>query len=179
MKYCEKCRKAVEDHFNFCVYCGNSSFLTQEQFDEITKKESEQVQEIKVEDVVLETKPVQTENINYRMVGFGKGLTSTILSFVSYFFVLFSLIFITVALEEDLDLLIVAWFFFMVTLGLAIPGLVLGIKSINISKLAKKNNQPKPIPTFVLGIVGVAAAGLTLFFAFIAFLLLVAAMSLI
>lgn len=179
MKYCEKCKKEVEQHFNFCVYCGNSTFLTQEQFDEINKKENEQVQEIKVENIVFESKPVQTEKINYRMVGFGKGLTSTILSFLSYFFVLFSLIFISIALEEDLDLLILGWFFFIVTLGLVIPGLVLGIKSINVSREATKNNKPKPIPTLVLGIVGVVFAGLTLFFALIAFILLLASMTVI
>ena len=56
----------------------------------------------------------------------------------------------------------------MMALGMSIPALVMGIKSIKTFTNAPKQGLPRPIATLILGISGVSMAGLALLLGFIA-----------
>ena len=103
---------------------------------------------------------------NPKMRGFGKALTSAILSFASY---IFSAITNGIAVSELPGATVV---FLMMTLGMAIPALIMGIKSITTFTSAGKQGQPRPIATLILGIVGVAMTAITFLICFIAVSLL-------
>ena len=111
--------------------------------------------------------PVQTGNP--RMIGFGKALTSTILSFFGY---IFSYVALLLAVDGEpaggLVMLLIA-------LGMSIPALILGIQSIKTSARVASQGLPRPIATLVLGIVGLAFSALALFFSFITFIIVGAA----
>ncbi len=100
---------------------------------------------------------------NPRMNGFGKALTSTILGFVSF---IFSVEAIGFAYESFAAIVLL-----MMTLGMAIPSLVMGIRSIKTFTGAPKQGLPRPIATLVLGITGLSLAAIALFFCFICLIL--------
>ena len=100
---------------------------------------------------------------NPRMNGFGKALASTILGIFSY---IFCFVAIEVAAFELAESAVVL---FLMALGMAIPSLIMGIKSIKTFTSAPKQGLPRPIATLVLGIVGLCAAAFSLFISFILF----------
>lgn len=102
---------------------------------------------------------------NPRMFGFGKALASTILSFVAY---IFSAITMGVATVEFSGATVVL---LMMTLGMAIPALVMGVQSIKTFTRAGSLNLPRPIATLVLGIVGTAITALDLFICLISLMM--------
>ncbi len=102
---------------------------------------------------------------NPRMNGFGKALASTILGFFAYFF---SAITLGVAEVGEITATLVL---LMMTLGMAIPSLIMGIKSIKTFTSAPKLGLPRPIATLVLGIVGLSFAAIGLFICFISFMI--------
>ena len=102
---------------------------------------------------------------NPRMNGFGKSLASTILGFSSY---IFSAITLGIAGSELPDAAIVL---LMMTLGMAIPSLIMGIKSIKTFTSAPKQGLPRPIVTLILGIIGLSLAAIALFICFICLIL--------
>ncbi len=129
--------------------------------------------------------------------GFGKALTATIMGCIGMF-ISFIVLCVMVALVEEFSLayeewetiygssyaypeevlvdggvgmLVVSIFFTLVSLGLAIPSLILGIKSIKCFSHARKEGRAKPVATLVLGIVGVVASALTLLYVLINYLL--------
>ena len=104
---------------------------------------------------------------NPRMNGFGKALASTILGIFSY---IFSFVAIEVAAFELAGSAVVL---FLMALGMAIPSLIMGIKSIKTFTSAPKQGLPRPIATLVLGIVGLCAAAFSLFISFILFIAIV------
>ncbi len=110
--------------------------------------------------------PVNAPVGNPRMIGFGKALASAILSVVGY---IFALVAFFVAAEGAVSSGLVL---FMMTLGMVIPALILGIQSIKTSARVASQNLPRPIPTLVLGIVGAAFSGLSLFYCFLTFIML-------
>ena len=99
---------------------------------------------------------------NPRMNGFGKALASTILSFFGYCFALAA---IEVAAFEMPGAAVIV---LMMALGMSIPSLVMGIKSIKTFTNAPKQGLPRPIATLILGISGVSMAALALLLGFIA-----------
>ena len=105
---------------------------------------------------------------NPRMNGFGKALASTILGIFSY---IFCFVAIEVAAFELAESAVVL---FLMALGMAIPSLIMGIKSIKTFTSAPKQGLPRPIPTLVLGIVGLSSAAFSLFISFILFIAIVA-----
>lgn len=129
--------------------------------------------------------------------GFGKALTATIMGCIGVF-ISFIVLCVMVALVEEFSLayeewetiygssyaypeevlvdggvgmLVVSIFFTLVSLGLAIPSLILGIKSIKCFSHARKEGRAKPVATLVLGVVGVVASALTLLYVLINYLL--------
>ncbi len=102
---------------------------------------------------------------NPRMNGFGKALASTILS---YFGLCFSIAAIEVTAFEMPGAAVIV---LMMALGMSIPSLVMGIKSIKTFTNAPKQGLPRPIATLVLGITGLSLAAIALFFCFICLIL--------
>lgn len=102
---------------------------------------------------------------NPRTRGLGKSIASTILGFFAYFF---SAITLGVAETGEIDATIV---FLMMTLGMAIPSLIMGIKSIKTFTSAPKLGLPRPIVTLVLGIVGLSFAAIGLSISLIIFMI--------
>ena len=97
---------------------------------------------------------------NPRMNGFGKALTSTILGFVSY---MWSAVTMGMTAGYGSGAAIVL---LLMGLGMAIPSLVMGIKSIKVFTSAPKGS-PRPIVTLILGICGLSLAAIALFISFI------------
>ena len=105
---------------------------------------------------------------NPRMNGFGKSLASTILGGIAYFF---SVIALELSVSGIEDLAASAIVILLASLGMAIPALVMGIKSIKLFVNAPKQGLPRPIATLILGINGVACAGFYFFFALLTFVI--------
>ena len=103
---------------------------------------------------------------NPRMNGFGKSLASTILGFSSY---IFSAITLGIAGSELPEAAIVL---LMMTLGMAIPSLIMGIKSIKTFTSAPKQGLPRPIATLVLGITGLFFVAIALFICLCSFIII-------
>ncbi len=99
---------------------------------------------------------------NNRMYGFGKALTSTILSEIGFVFVYVALIATIAAPVGGLVLS-------LLSLPLIIIPLVMGIASIKVFK-ARRSTCVKPIPTLILGIVGTSTAAVTAWIAIITIL---------
>ena len=102
---------------------------------------------------------------NPRMNGFGKALTSTILGFFSY---IFSAITLGIAEVGEPGATVL---FLMMTLGMAIPSLIMGIKSIKTFTNAPKQGLPRPIATLVLGIVGISFTAIAFLICFISLMI--------
>lgn len=104
---------------------------------------------------------------NPRMYGFGAALTSTILSVFGF---AFSIVAMILAAFSAAGI-----FFFIVALGLSIPSLIMGIKSIGRFKSRRAEGYPAPIATLILGINGLPYSALGLFYSFFAFIVILAA----
>lgn len=129
--------------------------------------------------------------------GFGKALTATIMGCIGVF-ISFIVLCVMLALVEEFSVayeewessygssyaysdevlvaggvatLVVSIFFTLVSLGLAIPSLILGIKSIKCFSRARKEGRVKPIATLVLGIVGVVSSAITLLYVLLNYIL--------
>ena len=109
--------------------------------------------------------PQPTTDGNPRMNGFGKSLASTLLGFFSYFFSAITLGIAEVG-EPGATVL-----FLMMTLGMAIPSLIMGIKSIKTFTNAPKMGLPRPIATLVLGIVGISFTAIAFFICFLSLMI--------
>ena len=107
----------------------------------------------------------QPKTGNPRMNGFGKSLASTILGFFSY---IFSAITLGIAEVGEPGATVL---FLMMTLGMAIPSLIMGIKSIKTFTNAPKMGLPRPIATLVLGIVGISFTAIAFLICFISLMI--------
>lgn len=108
------------------------------------------------------TQSTYTQPVGDRKEGFGKALASTILSTISFFLIMVAFALISVVLEEadyyyyyepDVSGIIVLT---IMSLGLAIPAFIMGLKSIGCFKRASREGRVKPVATLILGIVGTA-----------------------
>lgn len=99
-----------------------------------------------------------------RMYGFGKALTSTILSF---FAVLFAYIAMIAGLIEPTAGVVLLLF----SLPCTVIAFVYGLKSINTFR-ARKATCAKPIPTLILGIEGVSSSGAAIIMSLFALLMI-------
>ena len=98
-----------------------------------------------------------------RMFGFGKALTSTILSFVGFIFAYMAIIFC--ALDPTSGLVLS-----FLSIPLIVLPIIFGISSIKLF-IRRKATCAKPIPALVLGIVGLSTAAFALIFTFLAFII--------
>jgi hypothetical protein len=167
--FCRKCGKQIDYEAEFCKEC--------QEMDAFFGENKPTVEEPSL--IVEQEKPVLEGN---RKEGFGKALTSTILGVLAYFLVSVALGLLMglkdikpeafnydyVAYEAACDLIQgIAIVITIIAIGLAIPSLILGIKSIKCFIKQKREGKVKPIATLILGIVGLAASGYALLFALI------------
>ncbi len=161
--YCRKCGKEIDYDSPLCKECEEQEVF----FSDATQ----------VEPVEVKTEPEQIKaepTLGSRKEGFSIALASTILGSIAYIFSMVALGIASAAVDELTygygyssvaeTIAGVAIFFSLICLGAAIPGLIMGIKSIRCFFTEKNEGRVKPIPTLILGIVGVAMSGLTMFF---------------
>ena len=187
--YCGRCGKWMERDTRFCPECEAAMNQPQAPVAPVPVPVQETYQQVPPHDAYQQVPPHDAYqqvppqgnyyNPNYnssamvgyyyepqpdpqnRMFGFGKALTATIIGFLSFYFMYFS-IFMGAFDPES------AFVFMLLATAPAIIALVLGIGSIKCF-VARKDTCVKNIPTLVLGIAGTAFAGFALFFLVILF----------
>ena len=111
------------------------------------------------------------------MYGFGKALSSTILSFVAYIFAIMTYIIgLTAAIAADREMIVTVVVLFLLGFGPAIIALGQGVLSIRCFR-SRGPADAKPIATLILGISGVSLAAFSLFFETLSMLILFATMN--
>lgn len=185
--YCRKCGKQVNGNEELCEECRHNELVFGEE-----QKRAQQTNANAYNNANANAyyngasarQPAVNEN---RMLSFPIALTGTILGVFAYIFMLMSLIYMgkyAVAISGEsyyysayraLAYRNVAWVFFILGLAGAICALVFGIKSIMAFARVKRDGGVRPIPALVLGIISVVAAGISFLFAFITFIVLMAA----
>ena len=175
--YCTRCGKEIDYDAIVCNECLEKEKNAEAQCEapraEDVKAEP-QYQEVPRYQYAEPAPAAPVYSANPRMLGFGKALTSAILGFVGWIFSYVALVVSAVSIEYD-DAIIAGVLFLLVGIGLSVPALIFGIKSITLFKSCTRVGAAKPIPTLILGIVGLSFAALSLFFAFITLLILSAA----
>ncbi|MBQ2717182.1 MAG: zinc ribbon domain-containing protein [Clostridia bacterium] len=131
------------------------------------------------------------------MAGFGPALTGTILSIFGIVFIMVTFILSTslgvceivtdafiqnapansdvlyLTIDEFNVLKGTTWIMFLISLGLLIPSLILGIKSIKTFVKAKREGlRKKPIPALAMGIETTAVTGFGILYAFLTLIML-------
>ena len=99
-----------------------------------------------------------------RMYGFGKALTSTILSFFGFLFAYISVV--LGAFEPEAGVVIL-----LISLPCTVISFIFGLQSINTFR-ARKATCAKPIATLVLGIEGISTAGVAIFVSMMALIVI-------
>ena len=177
--YCKKCGKQLDYDGDICKECQEAETYfgsTQEQPVE-TPVTTEPT-----------TQPVSQEAD--KKFGFGTALASTIMGAIAYFIMAIASgipLGVIEAIEEAglytaeiseiaMAGIAVTMVFWVIGVGLSIPALIMGIKSIKCFVARKKAGYVKPIPTLVLGLIGLIASATAILFALSA-LALVAALA--
>ncbi|MBE6595738.1 MAG: hypothetical protein E7644_08070 [Ruminococcaceae bacterium] len=149
----------------YCTKCGKEM-----DYDATVCRECQQAETAEVLTPIIESIDPAPRR-NPRMRGFGKALASAIVGFVgmycAVFFYIFGMVGIGIHAESGAPLgtsIVSTIVLELISLIPAVIALVFGIRSIKVFR-ATPADQPKPIPTLVLGIVGVASAGFALFYA--------------
>ena len=150
--YCSKCGKQIESG----IIC-----------DECLAKDQARVEFTPQQTYVVINNNEPKENED-RMLGFGKALSSTILSFVGIIFACVAYFFALMgdSVGEDNAAVVIA--LVIVSLPFLIISFVQGLKSIG---LFKRTVGKKPIATLILGINGTYTAAMGLLFALLSLLL--------
>lgn len=142
--FCRKCGKYIPSSADVCADCA--------------AKEARYTPVTPVANI-----PVQEGNL---MNGFGKALTASILGFIGVFCSAFGCVFAILATAASVtgdmpvtEPLVYAIVFWVIAIGLAIPALLFGVRSIKLFIAEKKAGHKKPIPALALGIGAVVCAG--------------------
>jgi len=172
--YCRNCGNFVADGDNFCTVCGAKQKDTTVQEPQIQSSSAEPFTEFQAENRQNAQQPIHNDNNAYqqpahvyvqpapktsRTLGLGKAITSTALSIAAYIMFVIGMIFVgELSLYEVvyLDLFINSLTFLLFAIGLAIPSLVLGIQSVKLFNQEKNAGRKKPIPTLIVGLIGLA-----------------------
>ena len=161
--YCRKCGKQIDYDAPICkeceeteIYFGNPETDTQP-----------------IAETKFEEKPAPQGS---RKEGFGGALTATILGSISFIISIIAMSLASVAIELSLyydvtGLVIFTIVFTVISLGCAIPSMILGIKGIRCFIKAKNQGKIKPVATLVLGIVGLVSSAMTILYALLTLLM--------
>lgn len=173
--YCRNCGKFIENDSDYCTDCAPKEAPVE------AVSVEEPVAEPVVE-TVEDAEPVQPKKEGKVMDGFGPALTSTILGIVAFsiayvaylFFTMDGILSINSYGGPTILMIVMGVIFTIVAIALAIPSLVMGIKSIKLFKSAVANNRAKPIPALILGIYGTVQSASSFLMVGSAFLMLMA-----
>lgn len=160
--YCNKCGKEIENGV-LCEECAVIEMPCAEASDEAPVKEAEVTDPVETIAFSCKQNTNPLPEPQNRMFGFGKALASTILSIVGFIFVYIAMILSLVEPGAGLPLI-------FLSMPLLIIPLIFGILSIKVF-MERKATCAKPIPTLILGIVGLSTAVFAAFFQFLAFLI--------
>lgn len=171
--HCSRCGKEINYEATVCLECEaqanmNSSFYNAEPA-QPTYQQPVYQQPMYQQPVYAQ--PMMQGGANPRMYGFGGALTSTILSVISWVFWMFSMLGVYGMFVGGGALFIIMT---VITWGLCTASIVLGAISIKKFNEARRNGQPAPIATLILGISGLADGALAALFSFIFFFALMA-----
>ncbi len=150
--YCSKCGKKIDYDSPVCRECEEAEKSFSKKFfkdDEFFTNKAESPSE----NSYPSSPQPSSKQPSTRLEGFGVALTATILGFRA----LVNFFKYANATSTGLEYL-----FLMLGIGLAIPALILGIKSIKVYRRVKKQGGVNPIATLVLGIVGLVFGALVL-----------------
>lgn len=158
--YCKKCGKFIYNDDDYCSDCAPTEAPAAAPIVEAPTPEPIIESAPIAEPVCTPVEPSKTQRQGRVMDGFGPALTSVILSsqvatplaVAAYFL---SVLFL--ASEDRIQYVvasIICAVYIVIAIALAIPSLVMGIKSIKLFKSAAANGRVKPIPALILGICG-------------------------
>lgn len=182
--YCRKCGKQVNDGEELCEECRHNDLVFGEEkidkasagYGSANAGNNGNAGAGYASNAAYTYPGYQPAPANSRMYGFGRALTSTILGIAGVIMQSISSGFAQSALADYLDMsslfTSLGWVFLLLSLPFAVVAVILGIKSIKAFKYIKSQGGAKPVATLVLGIIGVAAAGLAICYALINFFLL-------
>ncbi len=177
--FCRKCGKQIDYDAEVCKECQETDefFSGAASSTQGTESSNTDTASFTVTDFEQPVQPVAPAG--NKKVGFGKALASTILAGIAYFLVLIALELISEALGLnyeseyyayatevviDSDMMIIALVLTAIGIALSIPALIMGIQSMKCFFRQKREGKVKPIPTLVLGIVGLALSAMVLSF---------------
>ena len=187
--YCRNCGKYMESTDDFCMECKAAMFdKMQAQMKAQPARSAQenpfarqaQVQQPQGNPFMQSTyvppvrqvqdpfAPTGAKKKNPRMIGFGRALTAAILSVLGFAFATVALEFAVYSVEDA----IVAY---VMSMPAVVIPVIFGILSIVLAKRVKRETDKMPIPTLVLGIVGLGYGGLAAFLDFITLMILVTA----
>ena len=180
--YCRKCGKQIDYDSENCKECQEMETFFSAPEIEPKFEVREEPRPQYTQPQYAYTQPRQPLPGN-KKEGFGKALTSTILGSIGIVVALIAYVCLLAAMDYDYyydyyyydsyyyeSMISVGVIFMLMSLGLAIPSLILGIKSMSCFFKQKREGKVKPVATLVLGIVGVATSALALLYASICFL---------
>ena len=148
--FCTKCGKQIDYNStvcNECVRAENSFFDASQQYNTYPQPP------------IVE--PTSEPKKGSRMVGFGGALTAAILGDIAAAFGMIPFLFIFGGVASG-AILGFGVFFVIGAIVMGIIAIVKGAKSIKVFR----ESSPKPIATFILGLVGIVGAALTFIFLF-------------
>lgn len=169
--YCKKCGKQLDHDGDICKACAEN-----EAYFGSAQQESAPAQEAAP---TIAPAPAQAAQPiaqdGDKKFGFGKALASTIMGAISngmasiasgvplgIELAIMELGYATGSAEIALGGIAITIILALISIGLAIPALIMGIKSIKTFNERKSAGYAKPIATLVLGIIGVVCAGFAL-----------------
>ena len=155
--YCNKCGNYFEGDSRICPNCQKAE--TEASFNKSTDYSTTE----STNAYTMSANNTALPDPNNRMFGFAKALTSTILGFIG--FVWFYISLIIAAFDGATGFVLL----FLGAVTFVLP-IIFGAISIKTFK-DRKDTCVKPIPTLVLGIVGLAWGSLAAFFAFLTFII--------
>ena len=149
--YCKKCGKLLPGEADLCRDC----------FDQANKAAQQTPYYGRPPVVAV---PVDRDN---RMYGFGKALASTIMSESAFIAVIFSFVFFFEMIATDAGPIeiMTAFVSYVALFAVIVVALVFGIRSISTYSRRSREGCAKPVPTLVLGIIGVVSSAIALIYA--------------
>lgn len=161
--YCNKCGKFIEYEGFICKECQQKEQPATELEKPENNQQPEQVQVAVVQPAVSQPNPM--------LLGFKKALVSAILPEIALVVAIIGIemlilnIGFMIGSPElfSVPLIFLGCVILLGAFAMFVVAVVLGIQSINVAKRAVAEGKRRPIPTFILGIVG-TAMGITVFF---------------
>ena len=160
--YCYKCGKYTETDETLCPECKAQQNQAQPQV-VVPAQTTEQITNVKA--------PTNKAGI----IGLVMGIVALILTLVAFVFADLGVIMMD---EAGYMASVVALVMQIVAVAPIVLGLVFGVKGIKNFKKAGRLGTKRPIPGFVMGIAGIPAAGISIIYGFLTFILAIIGLSL-